>query len=104
LTLSATGKHKEAVLDCDKAIELDPGDEYAYNNRGMAKYQLLDIKGALSDFEKATELNPKFATAFFNAAYVQYKTGNKKEACGDMEKANELGYKNADEWAKKICR
>ena len=33
----------EAIKDYDKAIEIDPNDAKAYNNRGNAKYRLKAI-------------------------------------------------------------
>ena len=41
-----------------KAIELNPNDAKAYYNRGLAKSDLQDYKGAIADFNKAIELNP----------------------------------------------
>ncbi len=37
-----------------KAIEIDP--DYAYNNRGSAKYNLGDLNGACADFRKTISL------------------------------------------------
>ncbi len=47
-----------AVLDCNKAIELDPNDEKAYGERGMAKLHQSNWVGAIADLSKAIELNP----------------------------------------------
>ena len=54
----STGDHKGAIADFDKAIKLNPKDEYAYNNRGIAKESTGDYKGAIADWGKAIELNP----------------------------------------------
>ena len=54
-------QHKEAIADYDKAIELNPKDAQAYNNRGVAKKMLKQYKEAIADYDKAIELNPKYA-------------------------------------------
>jgi tetratricopeptide (TPR) repeat protein len=55
-----------AVLDYDKAIELNPGDASAYCFRGSAKDDLQDYAGAILDYNKAIELNPRDASVYFN--------------------------------------
>ncbi len=37
-----------------------------YLNRGMAKYQKGDIKGAIDDYNKALEVNPHFPEVYYN--------------------------------------
>ncbi|WP_241392517.1 tetratricopeptide repeat protein [Brachyspira hyodysenteriae] len=44
-----------------KAIELNPNDFMAYNNRGNAKDNLGLYKEAIEDYNKATELNPDYS-------------------------------------------
>ena len=44
-------------------------DANAYNNRGSAKYNLGDRRGAIADCDKASELNPKNAEAYRNGTY-----------------------------------
>ena len=39
-----------AVSDYNKAIEINPNNSSAYNNRGTAKYKLGDNLGAISDY------------------------------------------------------
>ena len=56
----------EALNAYDKAIELNPNDAPAYNNRGLA-YDNLDKNDlAIADYKKAIELNPKYGAAFNN--------------------------------------
>ena len=51
-------QYKEAIADFDKAIELNPEDSAAYNNRGNAKDEFKQHKEAIVDYDKAIELNP----------------------------------------------
>jgi len=47
---------KGVVMDCNKAIKLDPVNKNAYFLRGLALYQLGEKKQACEDFSKAIEL------------------------------------------------
>jgi len=44
---------KGAVADYNKALELDPDNATAYNNRGGAKMSQGDSKSALEDFKQS---------------------------------------------------
>ena len=46
----------QALLDFNKAIELDVKNEKAWHNRGLTKYALKDYKGSIEDQTKAIEL------------------------------------------------
>ena len=46
-------QYKEAIADFDKAIELDPQDATAYDNR-LTKDDI-DYYGAIADFDKAID-------------------------------------------------
>ncbi|MET0373774.1 MAG: tetratricopeptide repeat protein, partial [Rhizorhabdus sp.] len=54
------GMWKEALLDYDKAIELDPSNVYAWANRGITRVQVGNLAGARSDFTKAEAIDPAF--------------------------------------------
>ena len=47
---------RQAIKDCDKAIELDPGYPAAYHVRGLAYDDLGDSEKARKDYDRATEL------------------------------------------------
>jgi tetratricopeptide (TPR) repeat protein len=51
---------KEALLDYDKAVELDPNNVYAWANRGITRVQVGDLAGARSDLASAEAIEPAF--------------------------------------------
>ncbi len=55
-----------ALLDFNKAIEINPKSFQGYNNRGMIKYLNGNVNGAMSDFQRTIDLNPKFFLAYSN--------------------------------------
>lgn len=55
---------KDALLDYDKAVELDPGNVYAWSNRGITRVQTGDLTGAKADFDKSESIDPEFVQNF----------------------------------------
>ncbi|MGB0525073.1 MAG: tetratricopeptide repeat protein [Flammeovirgaceae bacterium] len=84
------GQYKEAILDYDKAIQLNPNHTNAYNNRGFAKRKLGRYKEAILDYNKAIQLNPNYANAYHNRGFAKRKLGKYKEAILDYDKAIQL--------------
>ena len=77
--------HKEAIGDFDKAIELNPEDAAAYNNRGNAKADLTQYKEAIADYDKAIELKPEDAQAYNNRGLAYREVGQKKKQMQILE-------------------
>ena len=50
------GVYYGAISDYSKAIEINPRDSNAYNNRARTKYMLGDMKGSCTDAKKAASL------------------------------------------------
>ena len=53
-----------------RAIQLDPSDAEAYNNRGVAYSALEQYQQAITDYSQAIQLNPAFAAAYYNRGSV----------------------------------
>ena len=86
----------EALNAYNKAIELNPNDASAYNNRGLA-YDNLDKNDlAITDYKKAIELNPKYGDAFNNLGKTYGRRGDYKRAILYYDRAIELNPKDAD--------
>ena len=86
----------EALNAYNKAIELNPNDASAYNNRGLA-YDNLDKNDlAIADYEKAIELNPKYRDAFNNIGNSYGRRGYYKQAILYYDRAIELNQNDAD--------
>ena len=57
-------RFKEALKDFNRTIELEPFYHGAFNNRGYAKFNLQDKKGACFDWDKALELGNKTVSKY----------------------------------------
>ncbi len=89
-------KDKTIEINCyDHAIQLNPQDANAFNNRGNLLDDLDRKEEALSDYNKAIELNPQYANAFYNRGNLLKNLDRKEEALSDYNKAIELNPKDA---------
>ena len=59
----------------------------AYNNRGLAYYELGEFDRALEDYSQAIALDPDYAYAYFGRAYTYYELGRNDEAIADFDQA-----------------
>jgi tetratricopeptide (TPR) repeat protein len=65
LVLLESGRYKEAILNFDSAIALDPKEGELFINRGLAKEKLNDWKSARRDFDKAIQIDSEWPKAWF---------------------------------------
>lgn len=66
-------EYVEALVNLNRAIELDPNHSAAYYLRGNIKDNFEDRHGAMKDYNMAIEKNPKFADALFARGNVKMK-------------------------------
>ena len=76
--LFSAKKYKEAVLEFDKAIALNPKIKYIYAQRGISYHQLKDFDKAIADYKKDEAVYP--AHSSYNMACALSILGKKEEA------------------------
>ncbi len=85
-----SGDSQGAIMDFNKAIQLDPQNAMAYNNRGNANGKTGKFSEAINDFNIAIELNSEYADAFSNRALAYSELEKYNLAFKDINKAIEL--------------
>lgn len=85
-----TGDLDGAIVDFTKAVEIDPGAEYAYANRGCAKQAKGDMDGAIADYNRAIQLKPGLALAYYYRGIAKQAKGDRDGAAVDRARANRL--------------
>ncbi|MGD1841191.1 MAG: tetratricopeptide repeat protein [Thermonemataceae bacterium] len=95
-------KHKEAILDFDKALDkytvytYDKGEAESYCMRG-ANYQSMGLyEKALEDYTKAVTIDTINTNCIVLRANLYFKMGDTLRACEDWKKAKSLG----DDWGR----
>lgn len=78
--------YDKAIGEFTKAIEMNPKDTRAYNNRGLAYSHKGSYDQAISDFTKTIEIKPDdfYAPVLRSQAY--YKKGSYDQAIADCNK------------------
>lgn len=81
---------EKAVADYAKALELNPKDAVAHNNRGLVYHEQGELDKALADYSMAITLDPSNPTFYENRALVLVAKGLGPKAVEDYRHALEL--------------
>lgn len=83
------GRYSEAIATASRAIQINPSNAYAYNNRGYAQSLLLRgySKEAATDYKKAIIIHPQEKSFYFNAGDIELCAGNYTKAKSFFEQA-----------------
>ena len=79
------------VVDCDRALELEPDYAYLYAVRGGLYLKKGDVALAIQDFDKALDLDPCYADAYNDRGVAYGSRGEHTRAMQDYNKALSLG-------------
>ena len=60
----AEGKYAYAIDNFNVLAQLDTADYYTFFFRGIAKYNLGDLRGARKDFDRSVRINPVFTSGY----------------------------------------
>jgi tetratricopeptide (TPR) repeat protein len=80
----------EAISTLNQLIKVDTTIAEAWFLRGVAKYYLNDLHGALADFTKSINHNPVYSQAYFYRAVVNSRFSKFSQAFLDYEMAIDL--------------
>jgi tetratricopeptide (TPR) repeat protein len=84
-----------AIEACTAVIFLNPDNDGAYVNRGIAYRRTGDLERALSDYDRAIGINPAAADAFNNRGNAYRALREFTKALGDYDEAIRLNPKYA---------
>jgi tetratricopeptide (TPR) repeat protein len=88
------GDTDKAMVDFNKAIEIDPKNARAYYYRGYAWRTKGDNDKAIADFTKVIEIDPKYTAAYYYRGYAWQTKGDNDKAIADYTKAIEINPKD----------
>ena len=91
---SRLGRHKDAIVDYDRAIKLNPSAiklnpdlARIYAGRGESKAELGRHEHAIVDYDRAIKLNPDLAEVYSNRGNSKAELGRHEDAIVDYDKA-----------------
>lgn len=96
-----SGRYGEAVESLNKAIIIDPDDDYLFFCRGRATNEAQEYEKAISDYCKAIELNPNVVYYYGWRGKAYQALNDFEKAISDYSKAIELDPKDANSY---YCR
>jgi len=84
------GDYEQALLACERAIDINPKDSRAHYNRGVILHTLGRYDEALAALERVLELNESNAMAHTNKGFVLLKLSRPEDALVACSRAVEL--------------
>lgn len=93
--------YDKAIIDANKAIELDPDSPFAFQNRALIYNELKRFDSALEDFNKAINLDNSVSVTYYNRGKNYSEMNEHLSAIKDYDKAIELDPKNCDAFFRK---
>ena len=86
----ADGKYSLAIENFNILSQLDTTDYYTFFFRGIAKYNLGDLRGAKNDFDRSVRINPVFTSGYHYRGITESRFGNYDAALADLQEAIDL--------------
>ncbi len=86
----ADGKYSLAIENFNILSQLDTTDYFTFFFRGIAKYNLGDLRGAKSDFDRSVRINPVFTSGYHYRGITESRFGNYDAALADLQEAINL--------------
>ncbi len=83
----AEGRYAQAIENFNVLSQLDTSDYWTFFFRGIAKYNLGDLRGAKRDFDRSVRINPVFTSGYHYRGITESRFGNYDAALSDFEEA-----------------
>lgn len=84
------GQYESAIIDCNRALKINPQSALAYNNRANNQLRRGSYKSALGDCSKSIGIDPNSALPYYNRGFAYVNLGNLPAALSDWKKAVSL--------------
>lgn len=88
--LNLCGRFEEALIEVDKALDLDPKSAEAYFNKGLALSGQGKIEKSILHYEQALKINPEFGLALNNLGSAYLDLGEEEKALNFHRQATEV--------------
>lgn len=89
-----SGEYKKALLDCERAAQLDGDNVSVLCMQGLVLGKLNQNLKALACFERSMKIDPNFYFAYIGKALIERNLGKYKGALKDLDSAAKLSPKS----------
>ena len=96
LALIMQGEFRDAIVEFNRAIRMDPTYAEAYHDRGNAYSGLGNEVAAFADYNKAITLDPDYGNAYYNRGNLYLQREQYHQAIADYDRAIELNAEDAE--------
>jgi predicted O-linked N-acetylglucosamine transferase (SPINDLY family) len=96
--LNELGRHDEALLSHDRAVDLNPDFAEAWANRGVTLSELRCYEKALASYDRAIKINPNHANAWSNRGNLLNDLKRHGEALISCDRSIEIDPNHAEAW------
>lgn len=97
LTYFHLNKKSLALLDFNRAVEMQPNNPFRYSSRAYIRNANGDLIGALEDYKRAIQLDPEDAIAHNNLGLIEEQLGRQQIAKEHYSIADKLASEK-EEW------
>jgi len=95
LSNAKKNEYDKAMIDFNKAIELNPKNDAVFSNRGLISVAKHDYENAIKDFNKAIKINIKNSDAYLGRGLVYYINKDFRKSIEDF--TNSIKFKPRQE-------
>ncbi len=88
-------QYQEAITDFSRALEIDPANQTAWNNRGYTYTLSEEYEKAIPDLDQAIKLDPAFAYPYNNRGLAKIKLEQPDEGLADIRTSLQLDNNNS---------
>lgn len=94
--LQSKGNYSKALQVWNQSIKTDSSEPAAYVNRGITRYYLQDLRGAVEDLSVAIAKKSDYSDAYYNRAAIRSALLDYPGALADYEKYLQIAPASAD--------
>jgi tetratricopeptide (TPR) repeat protein len=103
IDLIMVGKYKDALVEINRALKIDPNNANYYYIRGNAYQGLNELTKAIDNYKLTLVKNPRHTDAIMKCGIVYGKLNDKKSACKYFILACNYGEQKGCEISNKFC-
>jgi tetratricopeptide (TPR) repeat protein len=96
LALIVQGEFRDAIVEFNRAVRMDPTYAEAYHDRGNAYAGLGNEVAAFADYNKAITLDPDYGNAYYNRGNLYLQREQYHQAIADYDRAIALNAEDAE--------